>query len=381
MSRIKHLQKEPTRSQSTPPGGKRRPRTPSRVLYDRQKAMIVSLHKVQKQYEQQRSELLEQWAEARVLWEDERSFLIDERNAVMVEYKNIAVEKAKLQKELSQLVTELTDGHASMSKNSSTCSFTSRVLSNHINDSWIEYVAKLQLGSLHLYNPDTNQDVTTITVYQATTNAIQTNQTDTNLTESNNSTSTSFASFQHHFSIQIDDATIMFAVKSAEDRDKWIHHINQISTNTRHTSQSKHESYIMNLIYESGGSDLCEAVHDYIQRTASSTSASSTSSTLPTSPAPTSPVPTSLPTSPHSLNATDTKHEHKIKTLQRNELVRPLARIQKSPTQEKETKQTHTPATIRANRERMSARLDHLRKRMTHQKQLEIALGSKVVKV
>ena len=38
MSRIKHLQKEPTRSQSTPPGGKRRPRTPSRVLYDRQKA-------------------------------------------------------------------------------------------------------------------------------------------------------------------------------------------------------------------------------------------------------------------------------------------------------------------------------------------------------
>ena len=68
--------------------------------------MITSLQKVQKQWEKQRTELLEQWAEARVLWEDERSFLIDERNAVMIEYKNIAVEKAKLQKELSTVLEE-----------------------------------------------------------------------------------------------------------------------------------------------------------------------------------------------------------------------------------------------------------------------------------
>ena len=109
MSRLSQLQTAPpepaTRSQSTPPV-LRRPRTPSNVLYDRQKAMIVSLQKVQKQWERQRTELLAQWSEARILWEDERSFLIDERNAVMIEYKNVAVDKAKLQKEMATLMEE-----------------------------------------------------------------------------------------------------------------------------------------------------------------------------------------------------------------------------------------------------------------------------------
>jgi hypothetical protein len=100
-----------SRSQSTPPGGNERygSRKPSEVLYDRQKSMIASLHKVQKQWEKQRKEILEQWTMARVLWEDEKSFLIDERDAIMVEYKNIAVEKAKLQKRLSKLLEDLSN--------------------------------------------------------------------------------------------------------------------------------------------------------------------------------------------------------------------------------------------------------------------------------
>jgi hypothetical protein len=100
-----------SRSQSTPPGGNERygSRKPSEVLYDRQKSMIASLQKVQKQWEKQRKEILEQWTMARVLWEDEKSFLIDERDAIMVEYKNIAVEKAKLQKRLSKLLEDLSN--------------------------------------------------------------------------------------------------------------------------------------------------------------------------------------------------------------------------------------------------------------------------------
>jgi hypothetical protein len=100
-----------SRSQSTPPGGNERygSRKPSELLYDRQKSMIASLQKVQKQWEKQRKEILEQWTMARVLWEDEKSFLIDERDAIMVEYKNIAVEKAKLQKRLSKLLEDLSN--------------------------------------------------------------------------------------------------------------------------------------------------------------------------------------------------------------------------------------------------------------------------------
>ena len=100
-----------SRSQSTPPVGNERygSRKPSELLYDRQKSMIASLQKVQKQWEKQRKEILEQWTMARVLWEDEKSFLIDERDAIMVEYKNIAVEKAKLQKRLSKLLEDLSN--------------------------------------------------------------------------------------------------------------------------------------------------------------------------------------------------------------------------------------------------------------------------------
>ena len=78
------------------------------------------------------------------------------------------------------------------------------------------------------------------------------------------------------------------------------------------------------------------------------------------------------------------------------DLIRPLARIQPSPVnsssahepvQQEETKQQReeqnitTPTTVRANRARISGRLEQLRKRMDSQKHWESILTEKIVEI
>jgi len=463
MHRVDELSSDnmaPARSKSTPPGNARRlstKRTPSKVLYNRQKAMISSLQKVQKQYEQQRADLLSQWAEARVLWEDERSFLIDERDAVMVEYKNIAVEKVKLQKELSQVLHELSgDVHILLSKTTSTsktaiqssttaaasptpstssasspsssnppsssssspspspstartssspagsskvpdtmetnrpaCSFTSHVLSNHFsNDTWTEYVAELRLGSLCLCDLDTCEVLGSIVVYGASATATSSISPTTEM----NLAAVKTGTWKQYFTIHIDQEpqqkgsinvaimhtntkNVLLAVNTMEDRDLWIEHINNICGATNDATQAEHESYLMRSVYEKGGSELCEAVNNYLKRCS---------------------LPAQSPTIMENKSAPLAAEQHLVDQKNTIDLIRPLARIQPSPVnsssahepvQQEETKQQReeqnitTPTTVRANRARISGRLEQLRKRMDSQKHWESILTEKIVEI
>ena len=259
--------------------------------------MIVSLQKVQLQWEQQRTELLEQWAEARVLWEDERSFLIDERNAVMIEYKNIAVEKAKLQKELSQVLLEFSGETKSPPPHTATdavlvqppISFGSRVLYSHKGGAWQEYLAELCLGTLHLYNLSSNSTTTTTTtpprtsvssfvVYQAHATALpdvapplsdplsawkyqfrlQLSNAQRRISTATASTTTSTAT------TSTADKEHRFRVQQAQDRNQWLECIQQMRTTDM--SVEDHTDQLVRACFQNGGVEVCDAVEDYIQQ-------------------------------------------------------------------------------------------------------------------
>jgi hypothetical protein len=334
--------------------------------------MITSLQKVQKQWEKQRTELLEQWAEARVLWEDERSFLIDERNAVMIEYKNIAVEKAKLQKELSTVLEEFIArpplGPASSMEtkdvatgnddqgNSATvpgrppCLHASPVFSKYKDGAWQEYTAELRLGTFHLMLPTISTGSTSSTTSAASTSST-TSTSSTSSTASTTSTTpkiTSFTLYQAHakvlppstavpswpysFQVQLNDernqttntsnATTLyiFLVQSAQDRDQWVDRINHI--NTQQLTPEEHHRQVLDTCLESGSSELCNAVQDYIARITATTNKA------------------------HAMNATEDKAKEDMAMNGKKEeaekedieqkgklvrLIRPLARIQRSP--------------------------------------------------
>jgi hypothetical protein len=59
---------------------------------------------------------------------------------------------------------------------------------------------------------------------------------------------------------------VLLAVNTMEDRDLWIEHINNICGATNDATQAEHESYLMRSVYEKGGSELCEAVNNYLKR-------------------------------------------------------------------------------------------------------------------